>query len=150
MCGMQYGVDYAFGELPERLSFLKGLSQMCSRLPAKQADLLMSHMQQALAGRGQDPREDDPEWEDYWDFLALAKDRASKGAHPRSALKGRLSAVTSRPVQGKANFVLRRVFREGCGVSKASFLAASAHTTQLSAASTLHTLACSMLSCSNA
>lgn len=94
MCWLQHGVDYALGELPEKLSFLKGLSQMCSRLPAKQADLLMSHMQQALAGRAQDPREDDPDWEDYWDFLALAQDRASKGAHPRSALKGRVSSAS--------------------------------------------------------
>ena len=87
-------MDYAFGDLPERLPFLKGLSQVCSRLPAKQADLLMSHMQQALDGQDQTPKEDDPEWEDYWDFLALAQDRASKGAIPRSALKGRLSPAS--------------------------------------------------------
>ena len=91
---LQHGVDYAFGALPKRLSFLKGLSQMCSRLPAKQADLLMSHMQQALNGQGQAPKDDHPEWEDYWDFLALARDRAAKGAHPRSALKGRLSPAS--------------------------------------------------------
>lgn len=141
MCWMQHGVHYAFGELPRRLSFLKGLSQMCSRLPAKQADLLMTHMQQTLDGQDQTPKEDDPEWEDYWDFLAIAQDRASKGAHARSALKGRLSPVTSWPAQGEARFALSPVSREGCGVSKASSLAASAHTTQLSAARTLHTLA---------
>lgn len=92
-------MDYALGEVPEKLPFLKGLSQMCSRLPAKQADLLMTHMRQALAGRGLDPKEDDPEWEDYWDFLALAQDRASKGAHPRSALKGRQTSAS--PYKGK-------------------------------------------------
>ena len=83
---LQNGVTYAFGELPEKLPFLKGLSQMCSRLPAKQADLLLAHMQQALAG--QTPEEDDSDWEDYWEFLAIAQERATKGAHPRSALKG--------------------------------------------------------------
>ena len=84
-------MDYAFGELPEKLPFLKGLSQMCSRLPGKQADVLLAHMQQAVAGRS--PAEDDAEWEDYWTFLAIAQERASKGAHPRSALKGKLSQV---------------------------------------------------------
>ncbi|KAL3143333.1 hypothetical protein ABBQ38_002169 [Trebouxia sp. C0009 RCD-2024] len=82
----KHGADYAVNDLPQKLPFLKGLSQICSRLPAKQADLLMAHMQQALAGHS--PKEDDSEWEDYWDFLAVAQDRASKGAHPRSALKG--------------------------------------------------------------
>lgn len=85
---LQHGVDYAFGDLPQKLPFLKGLSQICSRMPAKQADLLVAHMQQALASHS--PKEDDSEWEDYWDFLAVAQDRASKGAHPRSALKGML------------------------------------------------------------
>ena len=95
VCRLQHGVDYAFGELPGKLPFLKGLSQMCSRLPAKQAELLMGHMQQALGQ--QSPKEDDPEWEDYWDFLAIAQDRTSKGAHPRSALKGkRPSAHTTK------------------------------------------------------
>ena len=90
---LQHGVEYAFDDLPQKLPFLKGLSQICSRLPAKQADLLMAHMQQALAGHS--PKEDDSEWEDYWDFLAVAQDRASKGAHPRSALKGRLQPAHS-------------------------------------------------------
>ncbi|DBA75127.1 hypothetical protein WJX77_008338 [Trebouxia sp. C0004] len=80
------GVEYAFEAVPSKLPFLKGLSQVCTRLPARQADLLLTHMQQALTG--QTPKEDDPEWEDYWEFLAIAQERASKGAQPRSALKG--------------------------------------------------------------
>ena len=87
------------GELPEKLPFLKGVSQVCSRLPAKQADVLLAHMQQALAG--QSPEEADPEWQDYWDFLATVQERASKGAHPRSAIKGvllQLNACCSRSV----------------------------------------------------
>ncbi|DBB17328.1 TPA: hypothetical protein ACH3X3_014371 [Trebouxia sp. C0006] len=79
------GVEYAFEAVPSKLPFLKGLSQVCSRLPARQADLLLTHMQQALTG--QSPQEGDPEWEDYWEFLAIAQERASKGAQPRSALK---------------------------------------------------------------
>ncbi|KAL0028278.1 hypothetical protein WJX79_006817 [Trebouxia sp. C0005] len=80
------GVEYAFEAVPSKLPFLKGLSQVCTRLPARQADLLLTHMQQALTG--QSPKEGDPEWEDYWEFLAVAQERASKGAQPRSALKG--------------------------------------------------------------
>lgn len=83
---LQHGVDYAFEGIPGRLPFLKGLSQVCTRLPAAQADMLLSHMEQSLTGHT--PQEGDPEWEDYWDFLALAQERASKGAQPRSALKG--------------------------------------------------------------
>ena len=87
-CLLQRGVEYAFEAVPSKLPFLKGLSQVCTRLPARQADLLLTHMQQALTG--QSPEEGDPEWEDYWEFLAIAQERASKGAQPRSALKGRL------------------------------------------------------------
>ncbi len=85
---LQRGVEYACEAVPSKLPFLKGLSQVCSRLPARQADLLLTHMQQALTG--QSPQEGDSEWEDYWEFLAIAQERASKGAQPRSALKGRL------------------------------------------------------------
>ena len=85
---LQRGVEYAFEAVPSKLPFLKGLSQVCTRLPARQADLLLTHMQQALTG--QSPQEGDPEWEDYWEFVAIAQERASKGAQPRSALKGRL------------------------------------------------------------
>lgn len=99
-CWLQHGVDFAVDDLPQKLPFLKGLSQICSRLPAKQADLLMAHMQQALAGQA--PKEDDSEWDDYWEFLAIAQERASKGAHPRSALKGMPpSASISRNLVGK-------------------------------------------------
>lgn len=143
VCWLQHGVDYALGELPEKLTFLKGLSQMCSRLPTKQADLLMTHMQQALAGRGQDPREDDPEWEDYWDFLALAQDRASKGAHPRSALKGMLPSAS--PLEA-TDLAVRGVLRGGAGVMQTCPFAASAHCAQLPGAQVLHVLACIVLS----
>ncbi len=92
-CFLQRGVEYAFEAVPSKLPFLKGLSQVCSRLPARQADLLLTHMQQALTG--QSPQEGDPEWEDYWEFLAIAQERASKGAQPRSALKGRLPCASA-------------------------------------------------------
>lgn len=80
-------MEYAFEAVPSKLPFLRGLSQVCTRLPARQADLLLTHMDHSLTGHS--PQEGDPEWEDYWDFLAIAQERASKGTQPRSALKGR-------------------------------------------------------------
>ena len=80
-------MEYAFEAVPSKLPFLRGLSQVCTRLPARQADLLLTHIDHSLTGHS--PQEADPEWEDYWDFLALAQERASKGTQPRSALKGR-------------------------------------------------------------
>ena len=79
-------MDYAFQEILGKLPFLKGLSQVCTRLPAAQADLLLAHMQQGLSG--DQPQEGDPEWQDYFEFLAIAQERASRGGQPRSALKG--------------------------------------------------------------
>ena len=85
---LQKGVDYALEGIPGKLPFLKGLSQVCSRLPAAQADLLLNHIQNVLAEGIDQPEETDHAWEDYFDFMAVAQERASKGAQPRSALKG--------------------------------------------------------------
>lgn len=80
------GVDYAFEKVPGKMPFLRGLSQVCTRLPAAQADLLLAHMQKQLSG--EQPQEADAEWQDYFEFLAIAQERASRGGQPRSALKG--------------------------------------------------------------
>lgn len=86
---MQGGVTYALeGPPSSKLPFLKGLGKVCSRMPARQAEMLLDHVQQCVSDHS--PNEEDPDWQDYFAFLALTQDRTAKGGQPKSALKGRL------------------------------------------------------------
>lgn len=80
-------MSYALEAIPSKLPFLKGLAQVCARIPAHQAELLLEHIQQSVSGLS--PDEADPDWQDYFDLLALTQDRTAKGGQPRSALKGK-------------------------------------------------------------
>lgn len=84
---LQGGVSYALQDAPLKLAFLKGLAQVCVRIPANKAELLLEHVQHSMSG--QTANEEDPEWQDYFDFVAWIQDRTAKGGQPRSALKGR-------------------------------------------------------------
>ena len=94
-------MSYALGDAPLKLPFLKGLAQVCARIPANKAELLLEHVQHSMAG--QTANEEDPEWQDYFDFVALAQDRTAKGGQPRSALKGRTPDCAT----GHSSFRLR-------------------------------------------
>ena len=87
-------MSYALEDAPLKLPFLKGLAQVCARIPANKAELLLEHVQHSMSG--QTANEEDPEWQDYFDFVALTQDRTAKGGQPRSALKGRPQNCSTR------------------------------------------------------
>lgn len=91
---LQGGVSYALEDAPLKLPFLEGLAQVCARIPANKAELLLEHVQHSISG--QTANEEDPEWQDYFDFVALTQDRTAKGGQPRSALKGRPQNCSTR------------------------------------------------------